>query len=104
MLRGCEFKFSNKRGVGDMVCSIKLQLLSPGTTTATKTSNTIVKQYLIEPEEDVSVLKHAILEGDNNELRVFEMSSQHLPDILSVRQVQSRVYLGNNYSSTQGES
>jgi len=43
-------------------------------------------------EEHIGVVKHAVFKRHYNELGVFEMGSEHLADVLGVRQIQSGVY------------
>ena len=47
-------------------------------------------------EENVSVVEHAILERDHDELRVSEVGAQHLADVLGVRKIQRRVNFVQN--------
>ena len=47
-------------------------------------------------KEDVGIVEHAVLERDDNELGVLEVSLEHEPDILRVRQIQRRVHLVQN--------
>jgi len=44
-------------------------------------------------EENIGVVKHAIFERDHDELRVSEVGSQHLPNVLCVREVQGCIHL-----------
>jgi hypothetical protein len=44
-------------------------------------------------EEDVGVVKHPVLERDDDELGAPEVSLQHVADVLGVTQVQGRVHL-----------
>ena len=38
----------------------------------------------LSPEDNVSVVKHPFLEGDNNELRTPEVCLQHLSNVLQI--------------------
>ena len=49
--------------------------------------------FLTLPEENISILEHAVFKRDHDELRMFKVSFQHLSDVLSVRQVQSCIHL-----------
>ena len=44
-------------------------------------------------EENICVVEHAVFKGNHDELRVSEMCSQHLADVLRVRQIKCGVYL-----------
>lgn len=43
-------------------------------------------------EEDVSIVEHAVFKGNHDELRVFEVRSQHLTDVLRVREIKGSIY------------
>lgn len=43
--------------------------------------------------DDIGVVEHAFLQGDNNELRVGEVGFDHAPNVLSVTQIQRSVNL-----------
>ena len=43
-------------------------------------------------EEHVGIVEHAVFKRHYNELRVFEMGSEHLTDVLGVRQIQGGVH------------
>lgn len=45
------------------------------------------------PEQNVGIGKHALLERDNDELRVGEVRLDHAPDVLCMAQVQRCVHL-----------
>lgn len=55
--------------------------------------NLTVVVHELHLEQHVSVLKQPFLEADHDELRVLEVLSDHLPDVLGVRQVQGGVNL-----------
>ena len=43
-------------------------------------------------EQDVSVVEHPVLEGNHDELRMLEVCSEHLTDVLCVGEIQCGIY------------